>query len=290
MYGNLVAGKVPGAPDSVHLDTWPAVDEAAIDDALSADVALVQRMVSLGRAARQHANARVRQPLATAVLLPRAEGERAALTRLAAQVADELNVKVVEVGATDARLRYSLRPNLPVLGPRFGGDLPRVRAAIAAADAAAVAARMRAGEPLAIGDPSAPGADRLDLAAGDVLVSVEAVEGWSAAEEAGYVVLVDTRVTAALAGEGFARELVRHLQELRREAGLEVTDRIRVTWRGDDAVGRVLAEHGPAIAEEVLALSIDAGDGGASAPFPPGGATAQTDIDGHAVTLAVRKA
>ncbi len=148
-----------------------------------------------------------------------------------------------------------------------------------AVHAVAVAARMRTGEPLGIGD--------LELAAGDVLVSVEAVAGWSAAEEAGYVVLVDTRVTPALASEGFARELVRHLQELRREAGLEVTDRIRVTWRGDDAVGRVLAEHGPTIAEEVLALSLDAGDGGAPTPA---GATTEADIDGHTVTLAVRKA
>ena len=281
MYRNLVAGKLLGAPDSVHLDAWPAVDEAAIDEALSADVVLVQRMVSLGRAARQHANARVRQPLATAVLIPRAEGERAALDRLASQVADELNVKAVEVGVADVRLRYSLRPNLPVLGPRLGADLPRVRAAIAAADATAVAAHMRAGEPLGIGD--------FDLAAGDVLVSVEGAEGWAAVEESGYVVLLDTRITPELEREGMARELVRHLQDLRRAAGLEVTDRIRVTWRGDDTLGRVLADHGPAIAEEVLALSIDAGDG-ASANLPPGAATAAADIDGHAVTLAVWKA
>ena len=279
LYANLVAGKVTGAPDSVHLDMWPEVDVAATDEQLSSDVALVQRMVSLGRAARQQANARVRQPLTEAVLVPRSDAERGALERLAEQVADELNVKHVAVVMTDNRLQYSLRPNLPVLGPRFGRDLGAVRNAIAGADARTVAARMRAGEALDI--------EGFELTAGDLLVGVEAVEGWSAAEESGYVVLVDTCITPELESEGMARELVRRLQDLRREAGLEVTDRIRVTWRGDEVLGKVFAEHGPAIAEEVLALSLDAGDGDGGAP---GGASTDADIEGHAVTLAVRKA
>ncbi|RLT35836.1 MAG: isoleucine--tRNA ligase [Chloroflexi bacterium] len=280
MYRNLVAGRVPGAADSVHLDAWPEVDVAAIDEQLSTDIALVQRMVSLGRAARQQASVRVRQPLATAVLVPRVVSERTALERLADQVADELNVKSVEVTAGDDRLRYSLRPNLPVLGPRFGREIGPVRAAIAAADAAVVAARMRDGEPLGIGD--------FDLAAGDILVSVEATEGWAASEESGYVVLLDTRITPELESEGLMREIVRRLQDLRREAGLEVTDRIRVTWRGDAVIGKVMADHGPTISEEVLALSLDAGDG-PDAPLPDG-AVVEADIEGHAVTLALRKA
>src|SRR5262249_47423558 len=135
------------------------------------------------------------------------------------------------------RLRYSLRPNLPVLGPRFGREMVAVREAIAAANAEQVAARMRSGQPLGIG--------AYDLTAGDLLVSVEATDGWAASEEAGYVVLMDTRITPALEGEGLARELVRRLQDMRRETGLEVTDRIRVSWRGDDAIGKVFADHGP---------------------------------------------
>ncbi|MEI6666287.1 MAG: DUF5915 domain-containing protein, partial [Chloroflexota bacterium] len=280
MYRNLVATSVTGAPDSVHLDMWPEVDESAIDEQLSADVALVQRMVSLGRAARQQADLRVRQPLAEAVLVPRNESERDALTRLADQVADELNVKLVTVAATDERLRYSLRPNLPVLGPRFGSALGPLRQAIAGADAAETARRMRAGEPLQIGD--------YELTAGDLLVGVEASEGWSAAEEAGYVALVDATITADLESEGLARELVRRLQDLRREADLEVTDRVRVVWRGDTIIGKVFADHGPTIAEEVLALSLDAGDG-PDAPAPAGIST-EVDIEGHTVTLVLQKA
>jgi isoleucyl-tRNA synthetase len=281
MYRNLVAGKAAGAADSVHLATWPEADEAAIDERLSSEVALVQRMVSLGRAARQQANAKVRQPLAEAVLVPRNESERDALVRLGDQVADELNVKRVTVGGgADARLRYSLRPNLPVLGPKFGREVGRVREALAQADAGLVAERMRSGQPL--------GVEGFDLTSADVLVSVEASEGWSAAEESGYVALIDTRITPELAGEGLMRELVRRLQDLRREAGLEVTDRIRVTWRGDSEVGKVMADHGPTIAEEVLALSLDAGDGGA--PLPEGAATTSVTVDGHEVTLALVKA
>jgi len=281
MYRNLVAGKVEGSADSVHLASWPEVDEAAIDERLSSEVALVQRMVSLGRAARQQANAKVRQPLAEAVLVPRNDAERDALTRLAGQVADELNVKRVTVGTgTDARLSYSLRPNLPVLGPKFGREVGKVREALAQADAGTVAERMRTGQPL--------GVEGFELAAGDVLVSVEATEGWAAAEEAGYVALIDTRITPELAGEGLMRELVRRLQDLRREAGLEVTDRIRVTWRGDAAVGKVMADHGPTIAEEVLALSLDAGDGDGA--LPEGATSTTATLDGHEVTLALVKA
>ena len=148
------------------------------------------------------------------------------------------------------------------------------------ADAAEVARRMRAGEPLGIGD--------YDLATADLLVGVEAAEGWSAAEEAGYVALVDARITPELESEGLAREIIRRLQDLRREAALEVTDRIRVVWRGDAVIGKVMADHGPTIAEEVLARSLDAGDG-TDAPALAG-FTTDVDIEGHAVTLGIERA
>ena len=277
IYQNLAAGRLPGAPDSVHLDDWPEVDAAAIDEQLSADVALVQRMVSLGRAARAKAQVKVRQPLATALLLPRSERELGALERMAGQIAEELNVKRVEVAADAGdRLRYRLRPNLPALGPRFGSELGRVRAAIEQADAVELVRRMRAGQSLELYG--------FDLAATDVLVDVEAAEGWSAAEDAGYTALLETAVTPELAAEGLARELVRRLQDLRREAGFEVTDRIHVHYRASDEVRAVLSEHGRYIAEETLALSIEEGDP------PDGGASAEATLDGHAVTLAVRKA
>ncbi len=277
MYQNLVAAKVPGAPDSVHLDAWPRADRSLIDERLSSEMALVQRMVSLGRGARAKAQTKVRQPLAVAVLVPRNAQEREALERLTEPVLDELNVKRVEVVADPGdRLAYTLRPNLPVLGPKFGQDVGKIRGALQQANAAEVVAKMRAGEPVTLAG--------FELAGGDILVGVEAAEGWAAAEEAGYAVLVDTRVTPELAAEGTARELVRRLQDLRREAGLKVTDRIDVTYEAPAAVAAVFVAHGDYIAQETLALSTNAG-------APPAGATsADAEIDGHRVRLAVAKA
>jgi isoleucyl-tRNA synthetase len=281
LHQSLVAGRVAGASDSVHLDAWPEVDRDAIDDNLAEDVAVVQRMVSLGRGARQRAKMRVRQPLALAVLVPRTNAERAALERLAPEIADELNVKHVQV-VDDAghRVAYRLRPHLPTLGPRLGGELGRVRAALEAADAAPLVARMRAGQPVEV--------DGVALGAGEILVDVEPADGWAAAEESGYVALLDLAVTPELAAEGTAREVVRRLQELRRDAGLDVADRIDVRFRAPAAVARVVEQHGGWIAEETLALSIEALAEGAE---PPAGAASTTvRVDGEDVTLALSRA
>ncbi|MGE3857135.1 MAG: DUF5915 domain-containing protein, partial [Dehalococcoidia bacterium] len=277
MYQNLVAGRVDGARDSVHLADWPEVDTAAIDEQLSADIALVQRMVSLGRAARAKAQTKVRQPLASAVLVPRNDAERGALQRLASQVAEELNVKAVEV-LTDPgdRLDYTLRPNLPVLGPKFGQQVGAVRNALQQADAAAIVASMRAGDPIEVGE--------FTLAPTDVLVTVEASDGWAAQEESGYAVLVDTTVTPELLAEGTAREVIRRVQDLRRDAGLDVSDRIHVTYRAGVPVSEVMRSHGAMIAEEVLALSLEPADA------PEGDARVDADIEGVEATFALRKA
>jgi isoleucyl-tRNA synthetase len=253
------------------------VDEAAIDLALSADVALVQRMVSLGRGARAKAQVKVRQPLTAAVLVPRTEAERAALLRLAEQVADELNVKRVEVVIDPGdRLAYTLRPNLPVLGPKFGAQVGAVRGALQQADAAAVVRAMRAGAPIELGGYT--------LAATDVLVTVEAAAGWAAQEESGYAVLVDATLTPDLLAEGTAREIVRRLQDLRRDAGLDVSDRIHVSYRVGEPLRRVIERHGAYIAQETLALSLEAADD------PEGAARFADAVDGTAAVFALRRA
>ena len=186
-------------------------------------------------------------------------------------------MKAVEVVSDPGdRLAYTLRPNLPVLGPKFGAEVGKVRAALAAADAAEVAAAMRAARPVELGGYT--------LAATDILVTVQPTEGYAAAEEAGYAAILDTRVTEELAREGLAREVVRHLQDLRREAGLDVSDRIHVTYVGDDALLAAFEAHRDTIAGETLALTTIQGD-------PPDEATAfRGDLDGVSATLSVRKA
>ncbi len=282
LHQNLVRDRVAGAPDSVHLDSWPDVDRGAIDSELAAEMAVVQRMVSLGRGARQRAGVRVRQPLARAVLVPRTAAERAALERLRSEIAEELNVKAVDV-ADDAgdRVVYRLRPHLPTLGPRLGAGVGPLRAALAEADARAVVARMRAGELAEVGG--------ITLGAGEIVVDVEPAAGWAAAEESGYAALLDLTVTPELAAEGTAREIVRHLQELRRTAGLDVAARIHVRYRAPGAVASACREHGRWIAEETLALSLEPVDGGGAPPFPDA-ATATVRIDGGEVLLALTPA
>ena len=174
------------------------------------------------------------------------------------------------------RLRYTVKPNLPVLGPRLGRELGAVRGAIEAADAAAVASAMRSGAAIPI--------EGHELTAADLLVEVEASEGWSAAEESGYAAIVDLRLTPELEREGQAREIVRHLQELRREAGLDVSDRINVGWQqsGDGDASAVFAEHGEYIAGEVLALELSEG--------VLDGARTEVSLDGAPVMLSLVKA
>jgi len=279
LYRNLEAGQQAGAPDSVHLAAWPEADAAAIDEQLSRDVALVQRMVSLGRGARSRAGMKVRQPLASAVLIPRSAAELDALERLAPQIADELNVQRVEaVSDAGERLVYSLRPNLPALGPRYGREVGRIRAAIADANPRDLVATMRAEGSLEL--------DGFDLSASDILVDVEAAEGWSAAEDAGYSALVETALTPELVAEGIARDVVRRLQDLRREAGLDITDRIHVRYEGGDDLRPVLDTHGEYVSGETLALSLEPLDGDA----PDGAASTEASIEGIEVRLVLWRA
>ena len=126
--------------------------------------------------------------------------------------------------------------------------------------------------------------DGFELTGADLLVDVEANEGWSASEDGGYATLIDTTITAELAAEGFAREIVRRLQDLRRDAEFEISDRIHVSYQGDAEVQAVFAAHGDYISEETLALSVE------DAAAADSTTSVDVEIDGHAVTLAVTKA
>ena len=172
-------------------------------------------------------------------------------------------------------LQSAVGKNLPVLGPKYGNQVGAIRNALGQANAADVVRAMRAGQPIELGE--------FTLTAGEVLVTVESGEGWSAAEESGYAALVDTTITEALHLEGVAREVVRRIQDLRREAGLDVSDRIVVTWSGDPLVGRAFAGHGDYVAGEVLAREVSEG------AAAPGATTFEGDLDGVPVRLAVQR-
>jgi len=199
---------------------------------LMAQMDAARRAVELGRQARASTKIKTRQPLTVAYVRARTAGDDAALRRFRALVLDELNVKDVQVVGMDASfIEYALRPNLPRLGPRFGKELGALRKAIAAADARAVAVAVAAGKGF---DVSADGKN-FALEPDDVLVDSKSAAGFAFAEGDGMLVALDTRLSRELELEGWAREIVRAVQDARKVAGLDVSDRIalRVTADGD---------------------------------------------------------
>ena len=224
LYQNLARSVDAGAPESVHLSEWPSVDESMAAPKLVDEMSAVLRVVSLGRAVRGQTGLRQRQPLPKVLLRARTAGQTASLGRFAEQIKEELNVKEVELLDQYAELvTYQLRPNLPVLGKKFGKEVPKVRAALQAADASEVARHVRDGKFFEV--VTADGG-HYELGPDEVLVDARSPEGYAALEEAGYLVAFDTTLTRELELEGLARDLVRGIQDGRKKAGFEVSDRI----------------------------------------------------------------
>ena len=224
------------APSSVHLAGWP--ESRAPDDGLLADIEEVRTVVGLGHQARQSASLRVRQPLRRLVV----EGASRVADH-ADVIADELQVKEVELGQVDAELR--VKPNLPLLGPRLGKELGAVRAALQEGEF----------EQLAGGRFRAAGHE---LSPDEVLVERAGREGWAVAADGGITVALDTHISEQLAREGRVNELTHLVNSMRKDAGLELTDRIRLTIPARDAD---LLDYAERIKAETLAVEL-AADGG----------------------------
>jgi isoleucyl-tRNA synthetase len=264
---NLAGGdaeELGGLPDSVHLRDFPEVEEALADPELEDAMRAVRRTVELGRAARAQAKAKVRQPLRRAVIVAN-EGERAAIEARAELVKAELNVKELDFVSDESDLvSYAVKPNYRALGPRFGKRMPQVAAAVEALDPVRVAAVIGDGGEVGInvdGDEHTLGPDELSL-------SLRPLEGYEVEAEAGHAVALQLELDDELRREGLAREVVHAVQNARRAAGLEITDRIALTLGGDPALIEAAREHEAYVAGEVLAVSVDydgAGGDGASA-------------------------
>jgi len=241
-----------GAPDSVHLASWPAFDASVIDPALSAQMALVRRLVELGRSARAGASVRTRQPLRRALI--GATGFSELPAELRAEIAAELNVSRLEVlGSAGELVDYTVKPNFRVLGRRFGARTPAVAAAVLAVPAADLAAAVLAGGSVGVSVDSVD--EPVVIGADDVIVTQTPRAGWAVAADADQTVAIDTTVSPELRREGLAREFIRLVQEARKNDGLEVTDRIWLRWwSADPEVAAALTEHAGLIAGEVLAV------------------------------------
>ncbi len=241
-----------GAGDdaSVHLADWPTPDSARVDPALEERMAQARRLSSLGRAARGEAGVKVRQPLRRAlVFLPPNAPEL-----LDEVVAAELNVDRVEVAAELGQLiSFEVIPNFRVLGPRLGPRVQEAKKALAALDGAAVAADLEAGRPIVL---ELEGGD-VELGADDVELRARGQEGYAVSREGGEVVALDLALDDELRTRGLVRDLIRQVQDLRKDAGLEVVDRIVLSLEGAER----LAAHFDLIAREVLAVGVRSGAG-----------------------------
>ncbi len=256
MYQNLVAGYSPDAALSVHLTSYPSADTENVDGHLLGAMEAAQRVVALGRAARDRASLKVRQPLAR--IFVRTPGARS--TREVEAVRDvileELNVKELEfVGAAAEFVVYTIRPNLPALGPRYGKRLPEIRQALAARDALEVVETVEKGEDLVLPLDGAT----VTLHPDDILISAEQRENFAAVAADGYLVALDTQLTGELINEGLARDVIRIINNGRKEAGFNVEDRVAIRYEASAGLRAAIEEHQVYIQQETLAVSLEHG-------------------------------
>jgi isoleucyl-tRNA synthetase len=265
------------APESVHLADYPEADGAAREPELEAAMRTARDIVSLGRTVRTDAKVRVRQPLLQAAV--HLHGEPGALEQLVDLVAEELNVhEVTFAEASTGISTWRAKPDFRVLGPRLG---PRVKdlAAALERDDGSVAAALAAGEHVTIETASGP----VELSPDDVELAQETTGGWGVAAEGGLTVALDLELTPELELEGIARELVRLVQDARKSAGLQVSDRIDLAVLATGRVAEALGAHRDWIAGETLAVDIAEGAMEDAAHHERG------EIDGATVEIGLRK-
>lgn len=285
IYRNLVTSVDANAPESVHLARWPVAAESLIDDRLVADTRALLRAVSLGRAARKNANIKVRQPLSELWVRASTPAELEGVRRFESELEDELNVKTVRyMDASTDFVEYRLKPNLRLVGRKYGKLVPALTAALRdlGGDAARNAARAaEAGQPVRL----EVNGQTLDLLPDELLIETSSPEGYAVAEGEGMLVALNTTITPELRLEGAARDLVRNVQDARKNAGLDISDRIRLFVEsratGEVALQDVVAAWGDYIRAETLATELVLG------PVPAGAHTEAFELDGTQATLGI---
>jgi isoleucyl-tRNA synthetase len=271
IHDNLASG------DSVHLRDFPDADESLSDPSLERAMAAVRRTVELGRAARGDSRLKTRQPLRRAIVVA-TDSEREAIAQHVDLVTAELNVKEVDFVAEESELvGYEVKPNYRSLGPRFGKDMPQLAAAVGALDAAGVAEAIRDGRDVGV---NVGGHDH-SLGPDDLTLVMKPLDGYQVEAESGHAVALELEIDEELRREGLAREVVHAVQNARRDAGLDITDRITLRLGGDDELLDAARAHESYVTGETLAPSVsyDGAEGGAEAT-----------IEGLALRIALERA
>ena len=248
IYQNLVVGLDQNAPESVHLCTWPEVDEAAIDKALEEEMDLAYRLVKLGRSARNSANIKNRQPLSEILVstdsLPKYYEDI---------VKEELNVKKIELGAEMAEyVNFEIKPNLPVLGREYGKLIPKIKEEIAKKNQMELASKVKNGGAEVI---EIDGTE-IELTAENLLVTMQGKDGFAFAGEGEIGVVLDTHITPELKEEGYVREILSKVQNMRKDKDFEVLDNINLYVFGNKMLEEVVKENEEMIKHDTLAVKV----------------------------------
>lgn len=281
LYQNLVRGMNPDAVESVHLDTWPKFDATVINENLNREMDLVMRLASVGHAARNKANRKVRQPLAEAAFAVRNAEERQVVAAYADILADELNVKTVRTldHATEA-VSYSLNPLPKQLGQKYGSRFPALRKALLALDAEEAARTLLSGDTLQV----VVDGETYEILPDEVEVRALAREGFAVANEGALMAALVTELTPELVHEGLAREFVRRVQDLRKQADFEISDRITLYFTGSAQITAAVFANQEYIQGETLTVKVVNADPAADMPV------VEDQFDGENVKIGIAKA
>jgi isoleucyl-tRNA synthetase len=280
IYLNLVRSADPNAPESVHLTKWPEADWRAIDETLNRNMELVMKLASLGHAARNQAQLKVRQPLSEVAFSVANQEEGRALQAYADLLADELNVKQVRaLGSAGEAVYYNLKPLPKQLGQKYKGLFPKVSQAILGLDANQTGPALLSGQPV----PIEVDGHTLEILPEEVEVRAEARHGLVIASEGAYLAALQTELTPGLVQEGLAREFVRRVQDLRKQAEFDIADRIRLYVQASPGLASAIENQREYLMGETLTVELVTG-----APAS-GAATGQAEFDGETVSFGILK-
>ncbi|MFR1802637.1 MAG: DUF5915 domain-containing protein, partial [Faecalispora jeddahensis] len=274
IYRNLVCSIDSKAPESVHLCDFPACEESMIDPKMEEDMKQAMQIVTLGRAARNEVGMKIRQPLAN--LFIHAERDLGADYR--GIIREELNIKTVHfVSDASDFSDYRFKPQLKLLGKKYGKQINEVREALAALNGSAAKKELDQNGSIKL----LISTGEISLTAEELLIETAQKEGFESMSDKGVTIVLDTTLTPELVEEGFVREIISKLQSMRKDAGFEVTDRIVVYQNGNDKLADLLWKNREQISREVLADEIRLGE--------TDGYTAEWDINGEQTTFGVVK-
>jgi isoleucyl-tRNA synthetase len=270
----------PDAEESVHLCKWPEFDPTVINDKLNREMALVMKMASLGHAARNKANRKVRQPLAEVAFAVSNREEGKVVLEHADLLEDELNVKKVRLlNAAGEAVSFGLNPLPKQLGQKYGNLFPSLRKAILALDVEKTATELLAGETLKV---QLDGKE-YEILPEEVEVRMQAKEGYSVAGEGAYLAALETELTPELIQEGLAREFVRRVQDLRKSADLDIADRIQLYYTATPGLLEAVSAFKEYVMGETLAVELLPGTN------PEGLPSVEDEFDKEKVSVSLKK-